>query len=281
MLALGAVLLSMVLILGWVQKSEFFNPHLRDRFALSVALFILASIGMYFSFRTQFEKETLNVLGFLSITMGMLMVLLSAFCFGGWIISRSERKLHFRDGIFVSVFVFILAAIGAQFSFRTLLEKEALEAGFATADEYLAASRENVTDPEIWAKIILEREAEAKADEAERIRAETKQRRVEDAKCRRELSCWGEKATSAVTTLTCERFVERMAQYDYEWTDGFWEPKFSRYRWKDIESGIVTLIGDKIKFQNGFGAWSNMTYECDVSPATETVIDVRVWRGRI
>lgn len=57
--------------------------------------------------------------------------------------------------------------------------------------------------------------------------------------------------------------------------------KFSHYRWKDAENGIVTVIGDKIKFQNGFGAWSNMIYECDVNPATEAVLDVRVSDGRI
>jgi len=28
--------------------------------------------------------------------------------------------------------------------------------------------------------------------------------------------------------------------------------------------GIVTTIGDKIKMQNGFGAWQHMTYECDI-----------------
>ena len=262
----------------------------------------------------------MEVLGFVSAIVGMLAVLLSVWYLARWIIGKSERKPHFRKRFFLSGGVFILAIVGAGIFGGQQIEKEALEAGFVTSDEYLAAKRENVTDPEAWAAIVSEREAEAEvraeaeatkarvaaeearkaaeeeaaraaaeteAAEAERIAAEEakaamaeEQRLAEEAECKRELSCWGEKA-STVAMFTCPRFVERMARYDYEWTDGFLDVKFSHYRWKDVENGIVTVIGDKIKFQNGFGAWSNMIYECDVNPATETVLDVRVSEGRI
>ncbi len=240
----------------------------------------------------------MEVLGFVSAIVGMLAILTSIWYLARWIIGKSERKPHFRKRFFLSGGVFILAVVGAGIFGGQQIEKEALEAGFATSNEYLAAKRENVTDPEAWAAIVSEREAEAEAraeaeaakarvaaeEEAARAAAEAamaeEQRLAEEAECKRELSCWGEKA-STVAMFTGPRFIERMARYDYEWTDGFLDVKFSHYRWKDIENGIVTVIGDKIKFQNGFGAWSNMIYECDVNPATETVLDVRMSEGRI
>ena len=75
--------------------------------------------------------------------------------------------------------------------------------------------------------------------------------------------------------------VERLAQYAHEWTDGFLDPKFTHYRWRDMEAGVVTHIGDKIRFQNGFGAWQNMVYECDISADGESVLDVRVMAGKL
>jgi hypothetical protein len=56
---------------------------------------------------------------------------------------------------------------------------------------------------------------------------------------------------------------------------------FSRFRWKDQNTGIVTYIGDKAQFQNGFGAWARVTYECDLHPITHTVSKVRFSEGRL
>jgi hypothetical protein len=57
------------------------------------------------------------------------------------------------------------------------------------------------------------------------------------------------------------------------------EAKFSHFRWKNAENrdaGIVTYIGDKVKFQNGYGAWQRVTYECDFDPTGESVLDIRI-----
>lgn len=43
----------------------------------------------------------------------------------------------------------------------------------------------------------------------------------------------------------------------------------------------MTVIGDRVKFQNGFGAWAPMIYECDIDPASERILDVRVSQGRL
>lgn len=86
---------------------------------------------------------------------------------------------------------------------------------------------------------------------------------------------------SSDSVYICQRAVEMLAKYDFKWTDGILEPKFSRYRWKSQKDGRVTYIGDKIKLQNGFGAWQNIIYECDYDPAIKKVTDVRGAPGRI
>ncbi len=110
----------------------------------------------------------------------------------------------------------------------------------------------------------MKRQAEDKA----KAEAEAK---AEEEACRKEIECWGEKAHT-VATFACSRLVERLAKFDFEWTDGWTEPKFSHFRWRDIEAGMVTVIGDKIKMQNGFGAWSHMIYECDIDPVSKKAL---------
>lgn len=102
----------------------------------------------------------------------------------------------------------------------------------------------------------------------------------EPGSCRDKLDCWGEQNQFRAASL-CAPLVERHAKYSHEWTDGWLGAKFTHYRWADKKTGIVTHIGDSIRFQNGFGAWSNMVYECDFDPATSRVLDVRVRAGRL
>jgi len=101
-----------------------------------------------------------------------------------------------------------------------------------------------------------------------------------DAACRQNLRCWGEKHLINAS-VRCDDQVEAMAQYSAEWTDGFFEPKFSRYKWLSQPAGTVTYFGDKVRFQNGFGAWQNMVYACDYDPESDTVLDVTVSPGRL
>jgi hypothetical protein len=103
---------------------------------------------------------------------------------------------------------------------------------------------------------------------------------AEEAKCRQDLQCWGSKH-SISAAVYCDDQIEKLAKYSHEWTDGMLEPKISHFRWLDKEAGRVTFIGDKIKFQNGFGAWTNMVYECDFDPKTNTVFEVRAEAGRL
>lgn len=102
----------------------------------------------------------------------------------------------------------------------------------------------------------------------------------EPGSCRDDLKCWGE-TNQLHASSACAKIVERMANYSHEWTDGWLGSKFTHYRWANKKAGIITHMGDSIKFQNGFGAWQNMRYECDFNPQTKAVLDVRVSPGRM
>ena len=79
----------------------------------------------------------------------------------------------------------------------------------------------------------------------------------------------------------CQDPIEKLAKNRAEWTDSHWHLKFNRFRWKDERQGVITYIGDKIKFQNGFGAWIFHTYECDYDTQNEMTLAVRAQPGRL
>lgn len=101
----------------------------------------------------------------------------------------------------------------------------------------------------------------------------------DDPACRTDLKCWAQKHMSTAEVM-CPRVIERFAKNNFEWTDGFLDRKFTHYRWKGKPGGDVTYIGDKIKFQNGFGAWIFHTYECDINEQG-AILDARVKQGRL
>lgn len=123
-------------------------------------------------------------------------------------------------------------------------------------------------------------EETAPARTEEEIAAFKAEKAAELATCKKDIQCWGDK-NNVEAGIQCDEYVERLANYSFEWTDGWMEPKFSHFRWLNMDKGYVTYIGDKIKFQNGFGAWQQYTYECDFDPETNLVMDVRAAPGRI
>lgn len=103
---------------------------------------------------------------------------------------------------------------------------------------------------------------------------------VEEARCRRDLECWGNK-NSLAATFKCQDEIEKKANKQAEWTDGVLGSKFSRFRWKDQRKGVMTFIGDKLKYQNGFGAWQYHSYQCDYDTQQDIAFAVRVEPGRL
>lgn len=104
---------------------------------------------------------------------------------------------------------------------------------------------------------------------------------VADAACMTDLKCIGDKGT-ITAGIKCPSQIEKLAKGAVKWTDGTLEPKFSRFRWKDKAAGVVTHIGDKAQFQNGFGAFINVVYTCDLDMRNAgEVVHVGVTEGRL
>lgn len=95
-----------------------------------------------------------------------------------------------------------------------------------------------------------------------------------------DLSCLGDKGVVGASVY-CQREIEKLATHIVKWTDSTFELKFSRYRWKNQPAGIITYIGDKAEFQNGFGAFTPMIYECNLMSDNKTVVDVQASEGRL
>ncbi|MES2614684.1 MAG: zinc ribbon domain-containing protein [Bdellovibrionota bacterium] len=95
-----------------------------------------------------------------------------------------------------------------------------------------------------------------------------------------DLQCLGDRAVVAAGVY-CKDPVERMAKQSVRWVDGTFETKFSQVRWLDKRTGKLTLIGDRAEFQNGFGAYTPVIYECDMDSDGKTVLAVRVREGRL
>ena len=93
--------------------------------------------------------------------------------------------------------------------------------------------------------------------------------KFKESKCRHDLQCWGDKHNLAAT-FACQPLIEGMAKYDYEWTDGWLGAKLERFRWKDRKAGTLSYTGNKVKFQNGFGAWQHITYWCHYDPLSKS-----------
>ena len=102
--------------------------------------------------------------------------------------------------------------------------------------------------------------------EREFVISDKDKEKAEIATCSKRLQCWGDKHNLAAT-FACQPLIEELAKYDYEWTDGWLGAKLERFRWQDRKAGTLSYTGNKIKFQNGFGAWQRVTYWCHYDPA--------------
>lgn len=73
--------------------------------------------------------------------------------------------------------------------------------------------------------------------------------------------------------IYCRSAVERLAKYNFEWFDRWYETKFDSYITKVFQPGVLIVAGDKIKFQNGFGAWQIMSYRCEFDTQSKKVLN--------
>ena len=121
---------------------------------------------------------------------------------------------------------------------------------------------------------LLEEKKQAEIATLQKDKDEEEQRAKEE-NCKQDLSCWAEKHISYAGSY-CDDQIQSRAQYEYKWENSWYENIFSHYKWKNKNNGILTYIGNKVKFQNGFGAFKTMHYECDFNPYTKEVLSVRL-----
>jgi len=128
-----------------------------------------------------------------------------------------------------------------------------------------------VREPTVAEAAQIEKEKAARARKAE----------AENKACRQDLQCtWKKMVNDWNVTIACKGAIERLAQYRHEWTAGFLTRDFTHSRWKEA-GRVITLIGDKLELQTGFGAWQPHVYECDVEVATHRPLNVRAQPGRL
>lgn len=150
------------------------------------------------------------------------------------------------------------------------------EATVRTLEPYM-----DLNDPDVMAiwKIALPQATQRQRERAQAAAVEReaeKARRVEHAEqaCRNSLQCWGDKHSLYASTA-CAPQIEAQAKYQAEWTDGWLGSKFDQFRRGTTPTSVI-YMGNQVKFQNGFGAWSRMQYECEFDPESKRVLRVHV-----
>jgi hypothetical protein len=152
--------------------------------------------------------------------------------------------------------------------------RKAEEAASAAAKRDAEEIQRNIAEKEAWDRRTLKR-VQREEEAAARLKGTPN-----DPVCRDDLQCWAKKNLAAAT-VRCTAAVVRQAKWDHEWTDGWLEEKFDHFRWEDRRGGSLVYVGDHIKFQNGFGAKSNMIYACVYDPEKGQVTNVSVTAGRL
>lgn len=96
---------------------------------------------------------------------------------------------------------------------------------------------------------------------------------------RDDLDCRGNKVLWTAGVF-CRNAIEEQARFNFRWTNGFSEPKFDRYEWTNKPGKGITVIGDKVEFQNALGNYLPVTYWCDLPENGENYVAVRVKAGK-
>ena len=140
-----------------------------------------------------------------------------------------------------------------------------------------SAEREQARETE---RVLLEAREDAQEAQAEAQAA------AEEEACRVSRQCLAERLQAAVransvdSRAQCQMLIESMARYDHDWTYGVFEQWYSRVEWGAPNPGsqrIIQYRGSALRLQNGFGAWSQVGYECEYDTQTRRAIDARIF----
>ncbi|CRI56750.1 hypothetical protein [Pseudomonas sp. CCOS 191] len=154
-------------------------------------------------------------------------------------------------------------------------KKQAVQQGFANLEDYQAANKLGL-DAASYAKHL---DGLAAVERQKTEEAKATQAKVASA-CRQDLQCWADE-NQFDAIMACKPAVQKLAKYDYEWTDGITSPIFSRLAWSEKKSGMIIYFGDEIKFQNGLGNFVRHTYACTFDPVSKLAVNVSAESGRL
>ena len=171
----------------------------------------------------------------------------------------------------------VLLAIVASIARSSSDESRAEKLGFKDGKEFAIARENNITNIADYAKFAEEQriKAEEKAAQDAVLAAEKEQKeKQEKAKCFEDAYCYASKHEGG--DYACKIAVEKSARYQFKWTDGITQPKFSSYGWYDKNRKLVTLYGHRAQAQNGFGAFKNVEYSCTFNANTGEVLSVNI-----
>lgn len=98
----------------------------------------------------------------------------------------------------------------------------------------------------------------------------TNPRKAKENRCRSDIICWGKKHARTAETL-CKGLIEMRAEYAFDWTNSWGESIFNNYGWQDEKAGTVLYVGDKVRFQNCYGAYQKIGYQCTYVPANKSM----------
>ena len=184
----------------------------------------------------------------------------------------------FVNNYTVPVLIIMLAFVAST---ARLLSDEtrAQKLGFKDGKEFVNARENNITNPTDYAKFLAEQKAKAaeKAAQEASLAAEKEQKaKQEEAECLRldNPECYISKHERG--DYMCAKAVEDSAKYEFKWTDGITEPKFSSLSWYDKNRRLVTLYGHRAQAQNGFGAFKNIQYSCTYNADTGEVLSTNL-----
>ena len=184
--------------------------------------------------------------------------------------SRETKKAVW---VFISLFAFMIIIMSANDGENDTL---AIEDGVSNTADAVDQSEEAADDT------TFDDAGDERGADAVALDSTTKpvaQEPAQEAPCDT-FDCKVDKAMYIAPTA-CKPAIEKLSNYDFEWTEKWYETVFTNYMPVDGEPNQAYLIGDKLKFQNGFGAWANMIYICTYDLEANAVVDVGVDQGRL
>lgn len=184
----------------------------------------------------------------------------------------------FVNNYTVPVLIIVLAFV-ASTARSSSDEARAQKLGFKDGKEFATARKNDITTPTDYAKFLAEQKAKAveKAAYEASLAAEKEQKaKQEEAECLRldNPECYIFKHKRG--DYMCAKAIKDSAKYEFKWTDGMLEPKFSSLSWYDKNRKLVTLYGHRAQAQNGFGAFKNVQYSCTYNADTGEVLSTNL-----